>query len=194
MLLQQLQHMPHVCMKKCFIKNNQNNGCTMHNGLHHCVISNDAEQLNKQTNKHNIMKTNTNERFTAAMLFNADKVLVQQLRDQHDLSEKEMMRVILNVASNNAELVAAEVTDIKMIAEAERNAVKNLRTMERENEKLAKQMQREQAKAEKLAAKAAEKAAREQARAEKMAAKAAEKAAADVADTAPAATTEPAAE
>lgn len=51
MLLQQLQHMPRVCMKKCFIKNNQNNGCTMHNSLHHCVISNDAEQLNKQTNK-----------------------------------------------------------------------------------------------------------------------------------------------
>lgn len=126
------------------------------------------------------MKTNTNERFTAAMLFNADKVLVQQLRDQHNLSEKEMMRVILNVASNNAELVAAEVMDIKMIAEAERNAVKHLRTMQRENEKLAKQVQREQAKAEKAAAKAVEKAAREQAKAEKAAAKAAQKAAAAV--------------
>ena len=162
-----------------------------------CIIASSATMLNKQTNKqiqHNIMKTNTNERFTAAMLFNADKALVQQLSDHHDLPEKEMMRVILNVASNNAELVTAEVQAIKMAAEAERNAVKNLRIMERENEKLAKQVQREQAKAEKLAAKAAEKAARELAKAEKMAAKAAEKAAADVAVVAPATTTEPAAE
>lgn len=126
------------------------------------------------------MKTNTNERFTAAMLFNADKALVQQLRDQHNLPEKEMMRVILNVASNNAELVEAEVNAFTLAAEAERQAIKNLRIMQREDEKQAKAMQRQAAKDEKLAAKAAEKAARELAKIEKMAAKAAEKAAAAV--------------
>jgi hypothetical protein len=119
------------------------------------------------------MNTNNTERFTAAMLFNADKALVQQLRDEHDLPEKEMMRVILNVASNNAELVTAEVAAIKMAAEAERNAVKNLRLLEREAAKAQKAVQREAIKAQKAAAKEAKKAEREAAKMAKMAEKAA---------------------
>ena len=125
------------------------------------------------------MKTTTTERFTAAMLFNADKALVQQLRDEHDLPEKEMMRVILNVASNNAELVIAEVAAIKDAAEAERAAVKSLRLQERETAKAQKAAQREVTKAEKAAEKAAKKAEREAIKI----AKAAEKAAAKAADT-----------
>lgn len=145
-----------------------------------CIIdasANNAEQLNKQTNKQNTMKTTTTERFTAAMLFNADKALVQQLRDEHDLPEKEMMRVILNVASNNEELVAAEVAAIKDAAEAERAAVKNVRAQEREAIKAAKAAERAAKKAEKVAEKMAKKAEREAAKA----AKAAEKAAAEAA-------------
>jgi hypothetical protein len=141
-----------------------------------CIIdasANNAEQLNKQTNKQNTMKTTTTERFTAAMLFNADKALVQQLRDEHDLPEKEMMRVILNVASNNAELIAAEVAAIKDAAEAERAAVKNLRTQERETAKAEKAVQREAIKAQKAAAKEAKKAEREAAKMAEMAEKAA---------------------
>ena len=119
------------------------------------------------------MKTTTNERFTAAMLFNADKALVQQLRDEHDLPEKEMMRVILNVASNNAELIAAEATSVKMAAEAERNAVTSLRLQERETAKAQKAAHREAIKAQKAAAKEANKAEREAAKIIKMAEKAA---------------------
>ena len=142
------------------------------------------------------MKMNTNERFTAAMLFNADKALVQQLRDEHDLPEKEMMRVILNVASNNAELIAAEVAAIKDAAEAERNAVKNLRQQEREAAKAAKAAEREVKKAEKAAAKAAKKADREAAKMAKAAEKAAAKAPEPVVITLtpPAATETPVAE
>jgi len=145
-----------------------------------CIIAssaNNAEQL-KQTNKHkyNNMNTNNTERFTAAMLFNADKALVQQLRDEHDLPEKEMMRVILNVASNNAELVTAEVAAVKMAAEAERNAIKNLRLQEREAAKAEKAVHREAIKAQKAAEKAAKKAEREAIKIAKMAEKAAAKA------------------
>lgn len=129
------------------------------------------------------MKTEINTRFTAAMLFNSDKALVQDLRNTHDLGEKEMMRAILTLASNNAELLSAEVQAFKDAQNAEREAVKAAKLAERDAAKAAKQAAREaekaakaQVKADKLAereaAKAAKQAEREAARAAKAAAKA----------------------
>lgn len=145
---------------------------------------NDQIKTNKQTtNQHHQMKTEQNTRFTAAMLFNSDKALVQDLRNTHDLGEKEMLRVILNVVTQNDQLLTAEVAAFKQAIAAEREAAKAVRNAdkqaakaakaaERASAKAAKQAEREAKKAEREAAKAAKQAEREAAKAAKQAAKA----------------------
>ena len=100
------------------------------------------------------MKTEQNTRFTAAMLFNSDKALVQDLRKTHDLGEKEMLRVILNVVTQNDALLVDEVKAFKQAIEAEREADKALRNADKEAAKVAKAAERAAAKAAKEAAKA----------------------------------------
>ena len=111
--------------------------------------------------KHNRSTTNTH--FTAAMLFNADKEVVQSLRTDHDLGEKELMRAIINVALDNPTLLAAEVQSIKDIEAAEIASAKALREAAKADAKAAAAKaradaleKRKQEKAEKEAAAAAE--------------------------------------
>ena len=115
------------------------------------------------------MKTEQNTHFTAAMLFNSDKAQVQELRNTHELGEKEMMRVILKVVLHNGDLLNAEVDAFKASIEAERQAVKQAREAEKEAAKAAKQAERAAAKDAKEAAKAAKQAEREAAKAAKQA-------------------------
>lgn len=124
-----------------------------------------------------------NTKFTAAMTFNTDKVVIQDLRDKCNLGEKEMMRVILGVVLNHeAELIEAAAKFIadekagieaaKAAKKAEREAEKLEVKQKREADRLAKKAEREQQKAQKAAAKAAAKAEKEAAKAAELIAKA----------------------
>ena len=112
------------------------------------------------------MKTEQNTRFTAAMLFNSDKALVQDLRNTHDLGEKEMLRVILNLVTQQNELLTAEVAAFKQAIAAEREAIKAVRNADKQAIKDAKAAERAAAKAAKQAEREAAKAAKQAAKAE----------------------------
>lgn len=129
------------------------------------------------------MPNEKNTKFTAAMTFNTDKVVIQDLRDKCNLGEKEMMRVILSVVNNHeAELIEAAAKFIadekagieaaKQAKKAEREAEKLEAKQKREAERLAKKAEREQQKAQKAAERAAAKAEKEAAKAAELAAKA----------------------
>lgn len=126
------------------------------------------------------MPKEKNTRFTAAMTFNADKERIQTLRNTHDLGEKEMMHVLLNVVEHSKDEVAAAVVAYNAQVAAEAEAAKAALKAAKEQAKAEKKAQREQAKAEKAQqkadAKAAKAAERERVKAEKAAAKAAKEA------------------
>lgn len=138
---------------------------------------------NKQTNANNMPKE-TNIKFTAAMTFNADKEVIQNWRERCNLGEKEMMRVLLRVADDNAEAVVAKADAYKAEVELEDAAIKDAIKAQKEADKAAAKAERAakraEAKAEKMALKAAAKAARERKRAEAKANK--EEKAAEVAE------------
>lgn len=130
------------------------------------------------------MPNEKNTKFTAAMTFNTDKVVIQDLRDKCNLGEKEMMRVILGVVLNHeaelteaaAKFIADEKAGIeaaKAAKKAEREAEKAKAKEQREAERAAKKAEREQQKAQKAAEKAAAKAEKEAAKAAELIAKAA---------------------
>ena len=151
-----------------------------------CRVSKMLNELNNTNqNKYNTMKTENNTRFTAAMLFNSDKALVQQMRDANDLGEKEMMRVILTLANNNAELLDAEVAAFKQAIEAESAADKAAQLAIKEQHKAAKAAEREQVKLLKQQAKQQKQQEREATQAAKKAQREAAKAAAKAAEVAP---------
>ena len=136
-----------------------------------------------QTNKIKNMPNEKNTKFTAAMTFNADKVAIQDLRDKCKLGEKEMMRVILQVAMNHEqELIAAadafiadaaaQVEQVKAAAKAAKASAKLAAKVERDAARTAAKAEREQAKAQAAAAKAAAKAQKEMAKAAELADKA----------------------
>jgi len=91
-------------------------------------------------------------KFTATMVFNADKEVVQELRNEFDLSEKEMMSFLLQVALKHkdelSELVQAE-KDAQAITAAE--------------EAQHKEAEKERVKKERAEARAAKKADKEEA-------------------------------
>lgn len=129
------------------------------------------------------MPNEKNTKFTAAMTFNADKVAIQDLRDKCKLGEKEMMRVILQVAMNHElELIAAadafiadaaaQVEQAKAAAKAVKEAAKAAAKAQREAARAATKVEREQAKAQAAAAKAAAKAQKQVAKAAELADKA----------------------
>lgn len=133
-----------------------------------------------QTNKIKNMSNEKNTKFTAAMTFNTDKVVIQDLRDKCKLGEKEMMRVILQVAMNHEpELIDAAAQFIidanadaaaaKAAAKAAKEAVKLAAKAQRDAARAAAKVEREQAKAQAAAAKAAAKAQKELAKAAELA-------------------------
>jgi|694.fasta_scaffold29426_10 hypothetical protein len=89
-------------------------------------------------------------KFTATMTFNADKELVQELRTEFDIGEKEMMTFLIHTALANRSDLEARVANYKEAIEA----VKAQKIAEKEAEKEAE-------KAEKLAAKEVAKAEKE---------------------------------
>ena len=134
----------------------------------------------KQTNAINMPKE-TNIKFTAAMTFNADKEIIQNWRERCALGEKEMMRVLLRVADDNADAVVAKAEAYKAEAEMEAQAAKEAAKAEKAEVKAKAKAERDakraEVKAQKAEARAAAKAEREQKRAEAKAAKEAAKAA-----------------
>jgi hypothetical protein len=89
-------------------------------------------------------------KFTAAMVFNTDKELVQELRAEFDVGEKEMMTFLIHTALANREDLEARIANYKDAIES----VKSQKLYEKEAAK-------EAAKAEKEAAKEAAKAEKE---------------------------------
>jgi hypothetical protein len=89
-------------------------------------------------------------KFTAAMTFNTDKELVQELRAEFDVGEKEMMTFLIHTALANREDLAARIANYKEAIEY----VKAQKLAEKAAEK-------EAAKAEKVSAKEAAKAEKE---------------------------------
>ncbi len=144
-----------------------------------CSMSHQSNK-HKQTNATNMPKE-TNIKFTAAMTFNSDKEVIQNWRDRCGLGEKEMMRVLLRVADDNADAVVAKAEAYKVEVQAEAQAAKEAAKAEKAQAKAKAKAERDakraEVKAEKAAAKAAAKAEREQKRAEAKAAKEAAKAA-----------------
>ena len=130
------------------------------------------------------MPKETNIKFTAAMTFNADKEVIQNWRERCNLGEKEMMRVLLRVADDNAEAVVAKADAYKAEVELEHAAIKDAIKAQKEADKAAAKAERAakraEAKAAKASLKAAAKAEREQKRAEAKAKK--EEKAAEVAE------------
>ena len=103
--------------------------------------------LHQQTNRQTKHMKEQNTKFTAAMTFNSDKVVIQEWRDRCDLGEKEMMRVLLRFAACNTEAVIseaqtykdelqAEVAAIKAAALAEKLLLKQVAKLEREAKRL----------------------------------------------------------
>lgn len=89
-------------------------------------------------------------KFTAAMTFNTDKELVQELRAEFDVGEKEMMTFLIHTALAHREDLEARIANYK---DAIESAIA---------QKLAeKEAAKEAAKAEKEAAKEAAKAEKE---------------------------------
>jgi len=90
------------------------------------------------------MPNEKNNKFTAAMTFNVDKVTIQELRDKCNLGEKEMMRIILKVVLNHEpelldaadEFIAAELAAVAA-AKAQQAAAKAAAKAQKEAAKAA---------------------------------------------------------
>jgi len=93
-------------------------------------------------------------KFTATMTFNTDKELVQELRAEFDVGEKEMMTFLIHTALANREDLAARIANYKDAIESVKAHVKAQKLAEKAAEK-------EAAKAEKEAAKESAKAEKE---------------------------------
>ena len=96
-----------------------------------------------------------NTKFTAAMTFNTDKVVIQEWRDRCDWGEKEMMRVLLRFAACNAEAVVNEAQAYKDELRAEVAAIKAAALAEKLQLKQAAKLEREAKSLENKAAKTA---------------------------------------
>lgn len=86
-------------------------------------------------------------KFTATMTFNTDKELVQDLRDEFDVGEKEMMSFLIHTAIQHRAELEARVADYK----AELQKVKDAKKAELEQVKAEARAAREQARETKKA-------------------------------------------
>ena len=93
------------------------------------------------------------EKFTATMVFNSDKELVQELRNEFDLAEKELMSLLIQTALDNKEGLTERVQNYKEALEASKAAIAKQKADEKEKAKLERAALREAKKAEKAAEK-----------------------------------------
>jgi hypothetical protein len=93
-------------------------------------------------------------KFTATMTFNTDKELVQDLRNEFDIGEKQLMSFIIHTALQHRSEIEARVVDYK----AELQKVKDVKKAELEQVKAEARAAREQARATKKAEREAKKA------------------------------------
>ena len=93
------------------------------------------------------------EKFTATMVFNSDKELVQELRNEFDLGEKELMALLIQTALDNKEGLTERVTNFKEALEASKAVIAKQKADEKEKAKLERATLREAKKAEKAAEK-----------------------------------------
>lgn len=119
-------------------------------------------------------KTNTETTFNACLVTAETKELVQNLRSKYDVTEKQLMMLVMSTVINNESELAQRVADLKVnidnVKQVKMQAAKEAREqakLERKQVRLESQEQKAQAKAE---AAAARKAAREAAKAAKAAA------------------------
>ena len=66
------------------------------------------------------MTIEKNAKFTATMTFNSDKELVQNLRDELNLGEKECMHFLIKVAMQNKDALVAMAAEYNEVAEKEK--------------------------------------------------------------------------
>jgi len=93
------------------------------------------------------------EKFTATMVFNSDKELVQGLRDGFDLGEKELMALVIQTALDHKDTLSTRVANYKEALEASKAAIAKQKADEKEQAKIERAALREAKKAEKAAEK-----------------------------------------
>ena len=91
-------------------------------------------------------------KFTAAMVFNTDKELVQDLRTEFDIGEKEMMTFLIHTALANRSDLEARIANYKEAIETAKAQVLAEKEALKEAAKAEKASAKETAKAEKEAA------------------------------------------
>lgn len=91
-------------------------------------------------------------KFTATMTFNADKELVQELRTEFDIGEKEMMTFLIHTALANRSDLEARIANYKEAIETAKAQVLAEKEALKEAAKAEKASAKEVAKAEKEAA------------------------------------------
>lgn len=72
----------------------------------------------------NTAPTETPNTFTAAMVFPADKKVIQTLRAKFELTEKQLLNVMLKVVTENPTLLSDEVTNFKATQQQDSEAEK----------------------------------------------------------------------
>jgi len=107
------------------------------------------------------LTTEENTKFTAAMTFNSDKEIIQEVRKELGLGEKETMRVILAVALSAPKKLADTAERFAKAIEAEDQEQKAAREAEKAQLKAEKDAERQRIKAENAAARAKAKAEKE---------------------------------
>lgn len=93
-------------------------------------------------------------KFTATMTFNTDKELVQDLRNEFDIGEKEMMSFLIHTAIQHRDEIETRVADYK----AEVQKVKDAKKAEIEQAKAEARTARAEAREAKKAEREAKKA------------------------------------
>ena len=88
-------------------------------------------------------------KFTAAMVFNADKETIQGLRSAHNLGEKELMALIIQTALDHSETLKSRVANYQECLEASKRAL----IAEKESLKAKAKAERAEKRAEKKAQK-----------------------------------------
>jgi len=111
---------------------------------------------------------NTNSKFNACLVTPEDKQIIQDLRAQHNVTEKQLMSILVTLAVHNGVDVAARAADINNSIANAQQANKQAKQELQAADKLQRQQLKLQAKQAKDAAKqqatGARKMAREQAK------------------------------
>jgi hypothetical protein len=120
------------------------------------------------------MNTNANSKFNACLVTPEDKQIIQDLRAQHNVTEKQLMSILVALAVHNGVDVAARAADINNSIANAQQANKQAKQELQAANKLQRQQLKLQAKQAKDAAKQQAAGARKMAREQAKQAKAAE--------------------